>query len=62
MKKYKILKSKDDQWYFVMIASNGQILATSETYTTKQSCKIGIASSRKFLFASVIDTTNTSEI
>lgn len=37
--KIKIKESKDNQFYFVIIASNGETLATSEMYTTKQSCK-----------------------
>ena len=32
-----ISKSKDGQNYFVLKARDGQVLVTSETYTTKQS-------------------------
>ena len=37
--KIKIHKSSDDQFYFTIVASNGEPLATSETYTTKENCK-----------------------
>jgi uncharacterized protein YegP (UPF0339 family) len=36
----------------VLNASNGQVLITSETYTTKESCKVGIASSKVSVFNS----------
>jgi uncharacterized protein len=44
--KYIIRKSSNGQFYWVLNASNGQVLITSETYTTKESCKNGIASSK----------------
>jgi len=37
--KIKIKKSVNSQYYWILVAANGQTLATSETYTTKQSCK-----------------------
>lgn len=37
--KFVIKKSSNEQYYFFIKASNGQILCTSETYTTKQSAK-----------------------
>lgn len=43
--KFQIKKSKDEQYYFVLKAKNGEpILNASEMYTTKQACKDGIAS------------------
>lgn len=33
----ELKKSKDEQYYFVVVAANGEPLATSEMYTTKQS-------------------------
>ena len=54
----EIRKSKDNQYYFVKIAANNQIIETSETYTTKQNCKKGIRISRFIsIFAKVKDTT-----
>jgi len=35
--KAKILQSEDGQWYCVLIARNGQVLFTSETYKEKRS-------------------------
>lgn len=34
-------------FHFVLKAGNGEIIATSETYTTKDSCKKGIESVKK---------------
>ncbi len=42
--RFVISKSKDGQFYFVLKAPNGQVIAQSETYTTKQSCQNGISS------------------
>lgn len=38
-----IKKSKNGQFYFIVKAINGQILATSETYTRKSNCLKGAA-------------------
>ena len=42
MGKFIIHSSDDGQYYFTLVASNGQVIVTRETYTTKQSCKKGI--------------------
>ena len=42
--KFQIKKTSNDQYRFNIVATNGQILATSETYTRKQSAKDTIAS------------------
>lgn len=41
---YEILKAKDEQFYFVLKAGNGEVILTSELYTTKASAKNGIES------------------
>lgn len=41
---FEIRKSEDNQWYFVLRASNGEIIAVSEMYTTLSACKNGIQS------------------
>lgn len=41
--KFKIGKAKNGQWYFNIVASNGNILATSETYKTRNGVKKAIA-------------------
>ncbi|WP_299311431.1 YegP family protein [uncultured Aquimarina sp.] len=42
--KFVIKKSKNDQFYFNLHALNGQIIANSEMYSTKQGCQNGIDS------------------
>ena len=42
--KFERLPSKDGQHYFNLMASNGQVIGTSETYTTKQGMENGISS------------------
>ena len=57
---YEIKDSKDDQFYYVLKASNGEILNTSETVKTKQSIKKAIRSTRWNAFwGKVIDLTTT---
>ena len=43
----RIYKGEDDQFYFKVIAKNGQIVAISEGYTTKHNCLNGIESLRE---------------
>lgn len=51
---FEINKSSDGQYYFLLKAGNGKTIATSEMYTTKDSCKNGIQS--------VKDNASTAEI
>ena len=44
MGKFVIKKSSDNQYYFVLKAGNGEVILTSEMYTTKSSCENGISS------------------
>jgi len=37
----------DVYWFFNLIATNGKVLATSETYNSRQSCLKGIASVKR---------------
>ena len=54
----EIKKSKlQECFYFNLIANNGEIIATSEMYETKQGCIKGISAVRKCFFAKVIDKT-----
>lgn len=55
--KYEIHRSTDRQYYFVLKARNGEKIATSEMYKTKQACKKGISSMKRSLFARVDDLT-----
>lgn len=51
-------KSKKEPFYWRIVASNGQTLATSEMYVRKASCVSAIASVQKGVAdATVIDTT-----
>lgn len=55
---FEILKADDSQFYFVLRAKNGEIIAVSETYISKAMCRKGIASCRwNALTAKVKDLT-----
>ncbi len=45
--KFVIKKDKSGQFRFNLKAGNGEIIATSEAYTTKAGCKNGIESVKK---------------
>ncbi len=40
--------TKDGLWYFHLKAPNGEIIANSEGYTTKDNCRNGIDSLKKY--------------
>jgi hypothetical protein len=42
--KFERKKAKNEQWMFNLKAGNGQVILTSELYTTKAACDNGIAS------------------
>ena len=44
---FEIKKAKDDQFYFRLKASNGQVILTSEMYQAKASAMNGIESVKK---------------
>ena len=54
MERFEIRKSTDDQFYFVLVAPNNEVIATSETYTSKQNCQNGVDS--------VVKNAGTAEI
>jgi len=43
------------QWYWVLIANNGETLCVSETYNSKQAARKGIRSAKLCMFAPVYD-------
>ncbi|MBN2879739.1 MAG: YegP family protein [Clostridia bacterium] len=45
--KFIIKKDKSGQYRFNLKAGNGEIIATSESYTSKAGCKNGIESVKK---------------
>lgn len=47
MAKFEIISRKSDEFQFNLKASNGEIILTSEGYTTKENCKKGIESVKK---------------
>jgi uncharacterized protein YegP (UPF0339 family) len=58
--KFEIFKDVSGQFRFRLVAPNGEIIATSEAYTSKQSCKDGIEAVRKYVpVASVEDRTSS---
>lgn len=46
MGKFKLFEGTDGNWYFSLHAGNGEIIATSEGYSSKQMAKNGIKSVR----------------
>jgi len=56
--KFEIKSTKNGQFHFVLKAGNGEIIAQSETYTTKDAAKNGIESVRRNAAdAEVVDLT-----
>ena len=55
--KFKIAATKNGGFRFNLTAANGQIIATSQTYTALDGCKAGIESVRKNSGAHVEDQT-----
>lgn len=47
MGKFEIFKGSNGNYYFRLKAANGEIIATSEGYTTKQAAKDGIAAVKR---------------
>ncbi len=45
--KFELKKSKNEQFFFNLLASNGQVLLSSEMYTAKASASNGIESVKK---------------
>lgn len=42
-----VIKQSDAGYHFVLKASNGEVIATSQVYASKDSCKKGIESVKK---------------
>lgn len=56
---YEILPSENGQYYFTLVASNGEVLLTSETMYVKRSILKAIRSTRWNAFwGKVVDKTN----
>jgi len=59
--KYEVYKDKTSQFRFRLKASNGQIIAESESYETKEACLNGVDVVRKSCDAEIEDQTVTTE-
>ena len=46
--KFEVYKDKSGQFCFRLVAPNGEIIAVSEAYTTKQKCLQGIEAVKKY--------------
>ena len=55
--KFELKETKSGQYLFNLKASNGQIIATSEQYTTKAAALKGIESVRKHAAEAALDDT-----
>lgn len=44
--KFELKQNRRSEWYFVLKAGNGEVIATSETYSSKAAAKKGINSIR----------------
>ena len=45
---FDLKKSSNDQYYFVLVAPNGEPIARSEMYRSKQAAQNGIEAVRKY--------------
>jgi uncharacterized protein YegP (UPF0339 family) len=55
--KFEIKKTSNGQFRFNLKATNGQVIATSESYKTKAACLNGIESVRKNAPDAAVDDT-----
>jgi uncharacterized protein YegP (UPF0339 family) len=55
--KYVLKKTANDQYHFVLHAANGQVVAQSQTYTTKAAALAGIESVKANASSPTEDTT-----
>lgn len=39
MRHVELRRARDGQWYYVVVAANGQVTETSETYTRRSNAK-----------------------
>lgn len=53
--KFVIKRGSSGQYHFNLVSANGQVVATSETYVSKESCKEGIEAVRRLAPDATID-------
>ncbi|HVY79309.1 MAG TPA: YegP family protein [Solirubrobacterales bacterium] len=44
--KYEIREAKDGTFYYVLVAANGEVLATSETYPSREHAERGVVAAK----------------
>jgi uncharacterized protein YegP (UPF0339 family) len=59
--KFVVKKTSNGQFRFNLIASNGQVVATSETYTRKTSAMDTIASIKQNASGATVDDQSTTQ-
>ena len=59
--KFQLRKGTTGKYRFVVLSSNGQVVATSEAYERKASALAGIRSIQKIVATAAIEDTTTKE-
>jgi len=59
---FEIKNAIDNQFFFVLKARNGEVIATSEMYKTKQACYKGISSVKMSVFSGTKDLTGQAYV
>jgi len=58
--KFMVKCSKDNKYYFTLVAPNGEPVAVSETYNSKAACINGIEAVKKYApTATIVEETTT---
>lgn len=52
---FKIKQRKNGKYYFMLFATNGYMLVTSQDYSSKAACYNGIESVRKHSYNAIIE-------
>lgn len=55
--RFRISETKNGGFKFDLVSANRQVIATSQTYTTLDGCRVGIESTRKICASAVEDQT-----
>ena len=59
--RYEVRESDDGQWYFVLLAANGEIVATSELYTRAEDAQRGIEAAIRAMLEAIDTLVTNSE-
>lgn len=46
--KFEVYKDKAEEWRFNLVAPNGEVIASSEGYTSKDNCLKGVESVKRW--------------